>query len=75
MCFCTQRFTGDRCERECTSSQDVVFILDRSGSVETQFELQMKLARKIVWGLNFDSGRSRIGVVTFRWKLFFFTQI
>ena len=50
---------------ECTSRLDIVFVLDASGSVEAKFELAMKLARRIIEGLNFAGSRTRVGVMTY----------
>ena len=44
---------------------DVAFIIDRSGSVEKQFELQLKLVKAIVMGLDFSFSRARVGVVIY----------
>ena len=49
----------------CGRRSDVVFILDTSGSVEQSFEFSMRVTRKIVQGLNFAGGRTRVGLVTF----------
>ena len=49
----------------CQVRADVAFILDASGSVEEIFDMQMKLARRIVQGLNFDGSRTRVAVTTF----------
>jgi collagen type VI alpha len=43
----------------------MVFILDSSGSVEMKFDMAMQLTRKIVHGLNFAGGRTRVGVMTY----------
>ena len=45
--------------------QDIVFLLDASGSVEKTFSLIQDLAIKIVQGLNFASDRTRVGILTF----------
>ena len=50
---------------ECTSRQDVVFLLDASGSVEDTFLLIQDLTVQIIQGLNFAHNRTRVGLVTF----------
>lgn len=65
LCICGDRFTGINCERTCTTRRDIVFILDASGSVETSYAIQQQLTKQIVQGLNFNGGRTRVGVVSF----------
>ena len=48
---------------DCGRQRDVVFMLDSSGSVEETFELQLRLTREIIYGLNFAGSRTRVGVV------------
>ena len=50
---------------ECTRRGDIVFVLDSSGSLEANFELAQKLAKRIVHGLNFEGGRTRVGVAVY----------
>lgn len=64
-CLCSGSFSGERCERRCTRQKDVVFLIDASGSLEDTFEWQMRLVRKIVHGLNLNTGRARAGAITF----------
>ncbi|CAD5114775.1 DgyrCDS3819 [Dimorphilus gyrociliatus] len=64
-CLCNGAYSGERCERRCSRQFDVVFLIDASGSLEETFEWQMKLVRKITMGLNFSSGRTRVGALTF----------
>ena len=40
--------------------------MDASGSVESNFALIQDLAKTIVWGLNFNGGRTRVGVITYQ---------
>ena len=49
----------------CSVQVDAVFVIDVSGSIETLFELQLKLAKYIVQGLDFSFGRAKVGVVLF----------
>lgn len=44
---------------------DVAFVLDASGSVEETFEMAMNMTRKIVQGLNFAGGRTRVALTTY----------
>ena len=44
---------------------DIGFVLDASGSVEKNFDLSLRLTRKIVEGLNFAGGRARVGLLTY----------
>jgi Mg-chelatase subunit ChlD len=64
-CICRDEYTGVNCERRCGRRHDIAFILDASGSVEATFALGQRLIRKIVQGLNFAGGRTRVAVVTF----------
>ncbi len=57
--FCMLSIAG------CGRRGDVIFVLDASGSVEENFDLSLQLTRKIVEGLNFAGGRTRVGVVTY----------
>ena len=50
---------------ECTRRGDVVFVLDSSGSLEANFELAQNLTKRIIHGLNFDGGRTRVGVLVY----------
>ena len=43
----------------------MVFILDSSGSVEKKFDMAMRLTRRIISGLNFAGGRTRVGLLTY----------
>ncbi|ELT92983.1 hypothetical protein CAPTEDRAFT_220507 [Capitella teleta] len=65
MCMCGDEYTGVNCERRCTRRRDIVFVLDASGSVEAKFDLAMQFSRKVVQGLNFAGGRTRVGVATY----------
>ena len=42
-----------------------MFVLDSSGSVEENFELAQNLTKRIVYGLNFEGGRTQVGVVVY----------
>lgn len=50
---------------ECFRQLDVVIVLDGSGSLEDSFETSMRLTKRIVQGLNFAGGRTRVGVMTY----------
>lgn len=65
LCFCDDEFSGINCERRCGRRMDLTFVLDASGSVDEIFERSMNLTRKIVHGLNFAGGRTRVAVVTY----------
>ncbi|KAL5006010.1 hypothetical protein ScPMuIL_017168 [Solemya velum] len=53
-------------EPECTSTGDVVFILDTSGSVgDEYFHSVLNFTYSTVDGLDIDSGHYRVGVITF----------
>ncbi|ELU08766.1 hypothetical protein CAPTEDRAFT_228894 [Capitella teleta] len=64
-CMCDDRHTGRFCERECTSSQDLVFVFDASGSLNTDFENSMELAKEVSFGLNYYGDRTRVAAVVF----------
>ncbi|CAD5119952.1 DgyrCDS8533 [Dimorphilus gyrociliatus] len=64
-CRCPALYTGKKCELRCNTRKDVVLILDGSGSVSEQYEMTQKIASEIVWSLNFNQQRTRVGVVTF----------
>ena len=49
----------------CRGRSDVVIVLDASGSVEASYALAQDMARRLVNGLNFDGGRTRVGVATY----------
>ena len=40
-------------------------MLDTSGSVEETFTMMLNVVRRIIQGLNFDGGRTRVGLVIF----------
>ena len=40
--------------------------MDASGSVENSFALIQELAKRIVYGLDFSDGATRVGIVTYR---------
>ena len=44
---------------------DVVFVLDLSGSVRTSYEMGIRFAQRVVYGLNFRFSGVRIGAVTY----------
>ena len=50
----------------CTRQRDLVFLLDASGSMESVYDWQMRLAKEVVYGLNFAASRTRVAVVTFK---------
>ena len=66
MCECREEFTGVNCERRCLRQKDIVFLLDASGSVEANYILIQELTKRVVHGLNFDGGRTRVGVITYQ---------
>ena len=41
-------------------------MLDASGSVESNYALIQDLAKRVVYGLNFNAGRTRVGVITYQ---------
>ena len=43
----------------------MAFVLDRSGSVESTFELILEVTRKVIDGLNFAGGKTRVSVTTY----------
>ena len=40
-------------------------VFDASGSLEENFPMSLKLAKKIIYGLNFNGGGTQVGVVMF----------
>ena len=50
---------------DCAKQYDLVFILDRSGSVETRFALHIALVKRVINGLDFAFGRTRIGMILY----------
>ena len=44
---------------------DLVFILDRSGSLDDGHDLMVELVQKMVYGLDLESGQSRVAVITY----------
>lgn len=54
---------------ECNASLDVVFILDLSGSVKTEYDLIVDFTRRTVAGLDVDSDLVRVGVVTYDYNV------
>ncbi|KAI0230324.1 Collagen alpha-6(VI) chain [Lamellibrachia satsuma] len=65
VCRCTDDYTGVTCERYCTKSLDLVFVMDLSGSVENEYEMSVQFAQRVVYGLNMRYDRTRVAVVTF----------
>merc|ERR1739848_757300 len=65
LCFCSEEYTGARCERRCRKPMDVSFVLDASGSIDNAFDMSMKLAKRIVEGLNFAGSRTRVAMLTY----------
>ena len=53
----------------CPSSLDVVFVLDLSGSVEDEYNLIVDFTRRTAAGLDVDSDRVRVGVVTYDYNV------
>ena len=49
----------------CSSLDDIVLVLDLSGSVEAEYDLIMDFSRALVAGLNIDDDWARVGVVAF----------
>ena len=54
------------CVTGCTSQRDLLFLLDASGSVEYNFDLEQQLTKQIIWGLNFAGSRFRVGLITWQ---------
>lgn len=50
---------------DCPNQFDIVMILDLSGSVQTEYELVIELARAVVMRLDIDHDNSRFGIVTY----------
>lgn len=44
---------------------DVVFLLDFSGSVETQYSQMIEFTKRVVYGLDMAFDRTHVGVITF----------
>lgn len=65
LCECRGSFTGKNCERRCTTSKDVVFIMDVSGSLKERLQWQQTLARRIATGLNYDNARVKVGAIAY----------
>ena len=49
----------------CNKQFDVAFVIDRSGSMEASFEQQLNFVREVIYGLPWQSGRTRVGVVLY----------
>ena len=44
---------------------DLVFVMDLSGSVQDEYEMVVRFAQRVVYGLNMRYDRTRVGAVTF----------
>lgn len=50
---------------DCDRTVDVVFVLDTSGSTEDAFEVSQRLTKLIIQNLNFNNGRTRVGIMLY----------
>ena len=50
----------------CSRQNDIIFLFDASGSLASQLSLEVSLAKRIASSLNFASGRTRVGTVSFQ---------
>ena len=49
----------------CEGSNDVVILLDISGSLDSVYQIIMSFMHQIIYGLEFQQGRNRLALVTF----------
>lgn len=49
----------------CSRQLDVAFILDLSGSTESEYQRTIQFTKRVITGMDMNFGRARVGVVTF----------
>ena len=49
----------------CEGSNDVVILLDISGSLDSVYQIIMSFMHQIIYGLEYQQGRNRLALVTF----------
>ena len=49
----------------CRASNDVVLLLDVSGSLSDIYDFMTSFARRVIFGLDFQQDRNRLAIVTF----------
>ncbi|ELU15429.1 hypothetical protein CAPTEDRAFT_157837 [Capitella teleta] len=59
-CNCAIDYTGRNCERRCTRSMDVAFLLDFSGDLGSIYDSILDTTAEIVFGLPIGSDRARV---------------
>jgi collagen type VI alpha len=65
ICTCDNIFTGKNCERQCSTQVDLTFLVDISGSIEGNYDIQVSFMKRVVEGLNYNFWRTRTAMVTY----------
>lgn len=65
-CECPNSFTGKNCERECNGEADIVFIIDKSGSIRNERFMAVKeFFVTVIEDMELWNDKIRIGLVSF----------
>ncbi|CAD5110740.1 DgyrCDS110 [Dimorphilus gyrociliatus] len=64
-CRCQGSWGGERCDRQCSRSKDVTFIVDVSGSVDNLFNVTRNIIKRVIHGLPMQNGRFRFAMVSY----------